>query len=83
MLGFSVPNHKHLMCGFFSEGCCDHLVYLGDKGEGEGGLLDRFTKCCYFPRLLFCFCVRLFFYVLLSLGFIYGAHLSVYTIWPI
>lgn len=81
-LGFSVPNHKHLMCGFFSEGCCDHLVHLGDE-EGRVGLLDRSTNWCYFVRLLFYFCVCLFFYVIVSLGFIYGAHLSVYTIWPI
>ena len=78
MLSFIVPNHKHLMCGFFSEGCCNHLVHMGDRGWVTAGPTYELTLVCQiFIFAYVCFCV------FLSLGFIYGAHFSVYTIWPV
>lgn len=75
MLGFTVPNHKHLMCRFFSEGCCNHLVHVGDGGWVTAGPI--------YKLMLLCQTFILFLFVFVSLGFIYNTHFSVYTIWPI
>lgn len=80
MLSFIAPNHKHLMCGFFSEGSWDHLVHVGDRGWAiTGPIYELRLLCQTFISFLFMFV----FYVFVSLGFIYGAYLSVYIIWPI
>ena len=84
MLSFSVPNHKHLMCGFFSEGCCDHLVHLGDReGRGEGGTTGPIYEMMLLCQTFILFLCTFVFYVFVSLGFMCGSRLLVYTIWPI
>lgn len=63
---------------FFPRGCCYHLVRVGDKGwvtTGPMYELNLFHQTFIFSYVCFC--------VFVSLGFIYGAHFSVYTIWPI
>lgn len=61
VLSFRVPNHKHLMCGFFSEGCCDHLVHVGDRGWLTTGpiyeLMLLYQTFILFLCLFLCFCV--------------------------
>lgn len=69
---------------FLLEGCCDHLVHLGDEeGRGEGGTSGPIYELVLLCQTFILFLCTFVFYVLVSLGFIYGAHLSVYTIWPI
>lgn len=79
MLSFMAPNHKHVMCGFLSEGCCIHLVHIGDRGWVNTGPI-------YELILLYQFLIVFLFtgmFVFVSLGFIYGAYFSVHTRWPI
>lgn len=66
------------MCGLFLEGCCNHLVRVGDRGwvgTGPNYELKLFRQI--FTFVCVCYCV------LVSLGFIYGVHFPVYTLWPI
>lgn len=59
--------------------------YTGTSKErrGEGGTTGPIYELVLLCQTFILFFVLFFFYVLMSLGFIYGAHLSVYTIWPI
>ena len=70
MFSLTVPNHKHSMCGFLSEGCCNHLVHVGDKGwvtTGPNHELMLLSQTFIFVFVCFCVFGFLIWYSLLCI----------------
>ena len=74
MLSLIVPNHKHSMCGFLSEGCCNHLVHVGDRGWVTTGPNHELMLLCQTFIFVFVLCFWVSYMVLTSLYTQYGQY---------